>query len=241
MGWYVWVAAALAQTPEAAPCTVMVPVFTVDGVSKDVGLMFAVEVGDKRVLVTAHSLFGPAGGFAAPIPAAELPTRVTKVLLRDAYETRTDCGFSTAVLPVPDAEPMAAAHQGGRDVAVFAVGVPAKGKEAKKAAENPPLVPLMFASAAPAVGDVVRVLAPTAGRADRQVGAKVVEVGTGSLYFQYDDNTVDVTGTVGAPVVNAAGQVVGINVGAGKMDDGSLIGAASPLGGVRERVEAAAR
>lgn len=234
---------ALAETPavpEVPACTVMVPILTVDAIPKDVGMMFATQVGERRVFVTAHSLFGPAGGFAAPIPASELSVRVAKVAARDAFETKTQCGFSPGVLAVPDAVPMGGGNDGSKDVAVFAVGTPATKKEQKAAAENPPLHLLSFAATAPAVGDVVYVLAPHAGKTERVTPGKVVEAGAGTVYFQYDDPAVDVTGTVGAPVVNVAGEVVGLNLGAGKMEDGALIGAASPLGPLRERVEKAA-
>lgn len=248
------VASTFAQTPtvsetapagaaaaEVAPCTVMTPILTVDTLPRDVGLMFATQVGSKRVLVTAQSLFGPAGGFAAPIPATDLATRVQRVEVRDAYDTRVSCGFSTEVLPVPDAVPMGGLNDGSKDVAVFAVGVPTKKSELKKASSSPALVLLPFAASPPAVGDVVHVLAPHVGQTERLSSGKVVEAGNGALYFQYDDPMLNVSGTVGAPVVNADQQVVGVNLGAGKMDDGALIGAATPLEPIRERVQQAAR
>jgi hypothetical protein len=53
-------------------------------------------------------------------------------------------------------------------------------------------------------------------------GAKVVRVDSGWLHFDYDDKTLILDGTSGAPVLNEAGDVVGINAGASEQEGRSI-------------------
>jgi hypothetical protein len=69
--------------------------------------------------------------------------------------------------------------------------------------------------------------------------AKVVEIAPGSVYVEYTNRDLDVAGSVGAPLLDASGAVVGLNIGSGKMPDGALIGSAVPLPALRDRLTAA--
>ena len=87
-------------------------------------------------------------------------------------------------------------------------------------------------SSTPAIaGDTVWVLAqvqhalPTDGYAHR---ARVIS-SKGFLAFIYDDPLFRTANTSGAPVVSSDGKVVGVNVGAGKLGNGALLGVADDL------------
>lgn len=231
-----------AQTPPAAPtlapCTILQPTFTIDAKNLSFGTMFAVKVGEVPVLVTAHSLFSASNGLPAQITADQLPTKVTAVTARDLAVMSgpaPECARSGKVLKVADAAPMAKGD-GSKDVAVFAVTV-ASGLDRLSAVAPVPLSTLAFATKAPKAGDSVWLGARINGKDGVLWPAKVVEVAPNSLYFEYTDKTLDLAGTIGAPLLDATGAVVGMNLGFGKMEDGALIGSASPLAALKQRVE----
>jgi hypothetical protein len=90
------------------------------------------------------------------------------------------------------------------------------------------------------VGDPVWVAAALEGQPGSLWQAKVVEISPGFLFFEYTNRELKLDGTTGAPVLDAAGAVVGLNVGFGKLEDGALIGSAAPLAALKQRVESAA-
>ncbi|MEQ1566287.1 MAG: trypsin-like peptidase domain-containing protein, partial [Myxococcota bacterium] len=229
-----------ATGPTVAACTVLAPTYTVDGKNPpQAGLMFAVKVGDKQLLVTAHSVFGLAGGLPTQIPAAELPKRVTAMTAKDTYTPATLCARSNKVVVVADAAPMGNGVDATRDIALFEVPA-ATGYDAQSLATTP-LAPLAFAAKAPKVGDKVYLLASVKGKTGTSWPAKVVQADAGYLFFQYDDGTLDLVGTTGAPVVDATGGLLGVNLSVGKMDDGALIGGATQPAATKQRIEAAAK
>lgn len=230
--------AAAQSPPVPAPCSMLQPTFTVDGKEMAAGSMFPLKVGEQTVLVTAFHLFGPVGGLAAPIPAADLPAKVTNLIARDAASPRTECARSSRVLPLPDAAPMGGGNDGAKDVAVFAPTV-AAGLDRLHAVAPVALAPRVLATAAPRVGDPVWLASKVAGKEGAAWSAKLVEVTPGFLFFEYVDRDLDLAGTNGAALIDATGAVVGLNLGGGKMEDGALIGSASPAAAVLARVSAA--
>ena len=242
--------AALAQTPPApapaapagptvAPCTVFAPVYTIDGKNPpQAGSMFAVKVGAKTVLVTSFSMFGPAGGQAAQIPADKLAEHVTAVSALDAFAPTTVCGRSTKVLSMADAAPFGQGHDMTKDIAAFEMADP----DLASMATAVPVSALTFAAAAPTVGDPVYLLAKLKNQTTAKAfSAKIVQSDAGYVFFQFDDATLDLAGTPGAPLVDAKGALLGVDVAGQKMQDGALIGGATPLATTRSRLEAAAK
>jgi hypothetical protein len=225
--------------PTLAPCTVLHPTFTIDGKNMSFGTMFAVKVADKPVLVTAHDLFSPNGGLPAQLAPADIPKKVTALSARDAFAPTVTCARSQKALVVADAAPMGAGVDASRDVAVFSVFTDA-GLGGLQAVQQVPLTALPFAAKAPKVGDPVWVAAALEGQPGSLWQAKVVEISPGFLFFEYTNRELKLDGTTGAPVLDAAGAVVGLNVGFGKMEDGALIGSAAPLAALKQRVESAA-
>jgi hypothetical protein len=223
--------------PTVAPCTVFAPTYTIDGQNPpQAGSMFAVKVGEKTVLVTSFSIFGPGGGLSAQLPAAKLGEHVTAVTAKDAFDA-TVCGKSTKALPLPDAVPFGQGHDMTKDIAVFDLA-PA---DYNAQANAVPIATLAFAAKAPKVGDKVWLLASLKGQTAKAFPAKVVQSDAGYVFFQLDDGTLDLAGTPGAPVVDATGALIGVDVAGQKMQDGALIGGATPLATTKSRIETAAK
>ncbi len=231
--------AAAAPAPEAPPVRegfCLRPHFELKGHDPtDAGIAFPLRVDDRIVVVTAFDLFGPNGGLAEQVPAAKLSEVVKGVDLRDAFTSRPVTKLGPP-LPLADAEPMGqtAAH----DIAVFPAAAP---DEMAAIAGQPVLRPAKLAAADPAVGDPIWVVAPQVGAAadaPRAIPATVAAVEDGWLFYTFAADHVDLTGTAGAPVVDAAGDVVGMQLGGGVLD-GKMIGSANPRVAIAEHVRAA--
>jgi hypothetical protein len=241
---FVALSAARAQAPAPpalAPCTVLHPTFTIDEKNASFGTMFAVKVADKTVLVTAHGHFSATGGLPAQIPAADIPKKITTLSARDAFAPTVTCARSQKALLVADAAPVGGAVEGGRDVAAFlALTVADAGLNGLQATQPVPLATLALAAKPPKVGDTVWLAAALEGQPGTLWPAKVGQITEESLFFEYENRTLVLNGTTGAPVLDATGAVVGMNVGSGKMQDGTLFGSAAPASALKKRLETAA-
>ncbi len=233
--WLV-LASALGAAPEIPACFAISPTFATADDTHSVGTMFATKIGDRVVLLTAHHLFGPPGGFDKALGGAEVASTVQSVTLRDAY-TYVSCG-SAEPRAVADAQPMG--DQGAhRDVAVFvpkrASGL--KSLELNAGQRSPAARPL--AEKAAAVGDVVYLVARVGEGTPRTFTGEVVQATAKALYFKYQDATLELAAANGAAVLNAAGEVVGLHLSSGKMGDGTLVGVANPAASLRARAQKA--
>lgn len=225
---------ALAADPAPPQCSVLFPRYTIDGNNVEGGgAMFALKVGDKTALVTAHDVFGPVSGLPAQLGPDEVVARVTS-LTAFATDGRTECGRSTKAKKVEGAAPPAKGDA-TKDVAVFEPVVLGGLDAARLTAKA--LAPLALAAAAPKVGDTAWLAYPIAGVAVQP--AKVVEVAAGVVYLEFVNKDLDVRGTLGSPILDATGAVVGMSVGFGKMPDGTLVGSAVPHAALKDRVTAA--
>ena len=229
---------AFADAPEIEPCFAMKPTYTVDGNKYGAGTMFAVTAGERTLLVTAHHLFGPAGGMPANLTGPQIGEKVTQVVARDAYAMRTLCGSSETPVVVADAAPMAQGNM-SKDLAVFA---PKQDTSINRLAtlDKPTFAPHALATSAPSVGDTVYVVASISGKDDRVHAAEVVELASQGMYYKFSDATLELQASNGAPIVNGEGAIVGMHLGGGRMEDGALIGAGTPHAVLKSRLEALA-
>lgn len=229
---------ALAETPAApaAPTVaegfVIRPTFFTDTGSFIAGTAFAVQQGERTVVLTAYHLFGPAGGLPAEVAPAEVGKVVREVLLRDAWSDKI-IGRTERALLLDDAATLST--DAARDLVVF----PLAPVDPSNVGARLGMVKLQagrLAEKAPKVGDVVYLAAARTGAADRVYPAKIVEVAPAGLYYQLDASTLDMTGMSGAPLLAADGTILGMHLGGGLMDDGALIGVANPASNLRSRI-----
>jgi hypothetical protein len=203
-------AAVKTPNPAAHRHAILRPTFMVDATPLSAGTAFLIQPkGHSAVLVTAHHLFGPAGGLARDLSWQELPRMV-----RSFQATSIDDDSVTVIggppLAVDGAESVSDRRVGG-DLAIFPI--------TKLGAAHA----LQLADGAPKVGDRVALLAELHGTTRSRHGATIVEVGADYLAYTFDDQ-LELRGSSGAPVVDAAERVVAINVSGGLLTDGRLVG-----------------
>ncbi len=177
------------------------------------------EGGPIALLVTAHHLFGPDGGFPELVAWDSLPSFVTSV----ECSRFVDRGGAIEAAS-PWAVPGAHAHSepgASRDIALF----PAESDATA----------LAVCTTASAVGDAVWLVAQVQGGEAPDVllhRATVASVRADYVVFEYDNASLDLRATSGAPVVSSEGCVAGINIGANRKDE-RFFGLAQPAAVIR--------
>ncbi|MBK9395219.1 MAG: trypsin-like peptidase domain-containing protein [Uliginosibacterium sp.] len=173
----------------------------------EAGTAFVLQAPTKTprpMLMTAHHLFGPAGGVERQLGWDELPSSIVAV---ECAPLAGQSGPILAVAPVGIKHARSYAEDGPlRDLAAFPIkdlNVPA----------------LKLAAADPKPGDTVWLVARVSGGASPQQllhKAKVLKSDPGILEYSYDNSAIVLRATSGAPIVNDAGEVVGLNIGSRK-------------------------
>ncbi len=231
--------AAHADPPKIQEGFVLRPQFHTTKGDFEAGTAFALVLDDQLLMVTAFHLFGPPGGLPAQVPAADLPTYTTGVTVRDAWSGVVVGESSGPALLVVDAQPLG--ETAARDVAAFPMQKPdvIEAIAVAGVSENKVLRPGTLAESSPAAGEPIYVAAPlvTGGRPGVLAGT-VLEVNADWVFFEYAATELDLTATSGAPVLDAEGRVIGIALGAG-LFEGKLIGSASPVDALKERLATA--
>jgi len=193
----------------AAQSAICRPEMTVDGQRYEAGTAFIVD-GPQRLLVTAHHLFGNMGGLDEEILWSEMPRRATAVRcvqLQGKGEWKT--GAALAIDGAVPLSPILSTEL--RDIASF----PVTGDAAK-------LPALRLAESEPATGSKVWLVAQIKGGDPVILLHRATVVGheKGAMIYAFDNKQIELQATSGAPVVDAAGKLVGINLG-GTSEEGS--------------------
>lgn len=201
------------------------PTFQVDGQALEAGTAFLLDVGGpsrRTLLVSAYHLFGPNGGLPAQVPWDELHERATGVTCVPL--TGGDAWHGGRAVTISDAHPLFPLPL--RDIAAFEMGA---------APSTKTLPRLKLANAAPKRGDSVWLVAQVVeGAAPTQLThhGVVTYAGADALQYKLDNASLSIRATSGAPVVDAAGDVVGINL-AGGLKNGSFLALADSLAALR--------
>jgi hypothetical protein len=209
-----------AARPTADENAVLQPAFTVEGRSLQSGTAFLVKLASGPVLlVTAHHLFGPDGGWQRDLTWEELPKLVTGV-------RATSVGGAVVTGKNALAMEGTATFHGnpaGGDVAAFRIG------------ETGAATVLSLAPTAPKVGDRIFLLAQVGSDKLLRHAATVKQVSPQHVVYKFDD-ALDLRATSGAALVDAENRVVAINLGGGGRP---VVGFGNPVHSFGPRLERA--
>ncbi len=157
----------------------------------------------------------------------ELPYQVTGVRLYDPFSLNwmlAEVGTAGDMLPLPNARIAAVEPFSQRDIAAFRI------------VSSTSFHPLQLAAVPPIVGEPIW-LAANRGRGvrERTIPAVVVEITKETQLFRFATQATMPPHTSGAPLLNRLGEVVGINVGGGMLDEYRL-GHGSHVGSMRHHL-----
>ena len=203
-------ATASAAEPTYTECTLVNPSLTVNGEKIAMGRGFVATVGERTLFVTSHQVLGPAGGRDKQLSAKEAQAGFTQLVARDVF-TSKECGRAKRMLAIEGAAMDLGAH-GRDDVAAFLVDKSLDNKFSTA------VKPLSLADSAP---------------------AKIAEVNDNFVFDDFPEvKADDLMGSVGGPMLDAQGKVVGLHVGIGQLADGTLFGAANPVSSLKKHLAA---
>jgi trypsin-like peptidase len=203
--------------PAPATNTVVKPTFITGRESYTAGTAFLCESpdGKRQFMLTAHHLLGAAGGFESELAWDKL-NEIIRLTVGLSMDDPAIHVTSKRALPIQGAH---ALDRGGLayDLAAFELDYD----------RNRPV--LKLAKTAPKTGDHLWLYGRQRGGEKLELlPCTVVASSALELDYEFDSRAIRLAGTSGAPVLNAEGQVVGINIGGGEQQ-GKLIGYANPL------------
>ena len=231
--WIVLAAAIAAEPPKIEECFLVTPSIAIGAAKADAGPGFIIEHDGRLLLLPSAQVAGPAGGLAEQLSADAVKKGFSLVVARDGFN-RKECSRGTAVLDIASA-PMG--DHGKDDILAFEL-TPSKSALDSVSTKLGSMHPGKLAQSAPKKDDPVFVASRSAAET-RVLAAKVGEVTDRFIFYEFV-GAPDLVGTVGGPLLNAAGEVVGIHVGMGQFEDGTLFGSANPLPAVKAKLAAKA-
>ncbi|MEO8501510.1 MAG: trypsin-like peptidase domain-containing protein [Vicinamibacteria bacterium] len=176
------------------------PTFTTSEGTHSAGTAFLVKWSEGRhVLLTAHHVFGREGGMGRDFESWELPKLFVSLeaqSIDDAHiELRTN-----QIVHIVGAKALSPT-----DLAAFLIADPGKAGA------------LSFAAESPIPGARIHLLGALINRRGRMWPARVMRVTDEVIYYTFEDSTLNLNATSGAPLLDERGQVVGMNVGVGRL------------------------
>lgn len=176
----------------------------------------------KPLLVTPHHLFGPAAGLEKQMTSDQIAAQV-----RGAVGVSMQDGKSLVLAPtyLKVANARSLDRQGcEKDLALFVVQ------------GGTQLHVFEFAADMPRVGERIYMFARLRDAEEPALyPATVVEVTPKVLAYAYDDASLVLNGTSGAPVLDSGGHVVAMNLGGGQLK-GKQIGTGNPASAMMREI-----
>lgn len=203
---------ALAEGDGKAPVLYR-PTFEVSDGIASAGTAFVIKHDKKYYAVSAQHLVGTAGGLEKDYLGKDMVKMFKKVNYDPVYSGYKKL-TSTTFIPIKNAQPISD-KTSKYDIFISPVN----------ALDS---TPLTLAEISPKVGDRVILYAVVSSSEDVMHTATVAKFTEDELMYIFDDKTINLRATSGAPVLNSKYQVVGINLAGGEMDDGSVVGWANP-------------
>ncbi len=183
---------------------------------------------ERLYLVTALQLLGPSTGLTAEIAPGQIRESISEVVVSEAF----GASDSTVKVEIPLELDLAKGDAEFWKAAGLLV-IPA-GDNAKK------LKPLPIASSAPTVGDPVWLATAVYGGAPASQythRANVTGVSeTGGVDYAFENAELSLQAAVGAPLLNSAGEVVGVHL-SGQADGTAVVGRGISADRLREALE----
>jgi hypothetical protein len=213
-----WAAASEPPLPRAG---LFKPTFLRLNGSWSAGTAFVVKDpnGPDLLLVTPDHLFGPDGGVEQQMTPDEIAQQVVAAVGVSMQDKKTLVTTGNS-LEVADAHPLGKEGT-DKDLVVFPVSA------------NLAVDGFEFAAAAPARGATIWMYARARGETKPKLfSAVVLRSSDTQLVYRFEGDPFNPAGTSGAPLLDADGKVVGMNVGGGKT--GSVqVGSANPTTAIR--------
>jgi len=173
--------------------------------------------------ITANHLFGPDAGLKSQMPPDDIARDVKGVVGLSMQKTSETIWFPEFI-KIADADSVESQAY-AKDIAVF------------RRNDMPDIQALEFAEDMPKKGDRVWVFARQRGDdVPGLLAATVEEASDTALIYVFDKSDFRLAGTSGAPVLNEAGKVVGINLAGGLMPDKQFKGWANPVSAIRQEL-----
>ena len=168
--------------------------------------------GTQTYIVSARHLLGPEGGFAKQTPADQVPTFVQSINI-ESFSGGSHHYDVTGLL-VPATQVKADGGAPVDDIVVY-----------QNHDSDPLDQAVALAEQVPAVGTPVWVVARVRGGVPEGqiMQSGVIKFNTKWLIMQFDNDKIITAGASGAPVLNAAGEVVGVYSGHSK-ENGHVLG-----------------
>lgn len=212
--------------PRVSPASIFVPEFSIAGGKPlRAGTTFFVSIPGQTTPMglTAHHLFGEAGGLDRQISALALVDAVEGVRVYDINAPTQTPIPAGSMLLLPSAGHSEETGTWSTDIAAFRAPAVFSSRALKLAQHD--------ATEGETVWLIARV-SDGASASTRFLRARVITASPTELNYQFEDRTIELRGSSGAPVVNAAGEVVGLNLGS-RMDNHALVGIGNPVESIR--------